>query len=121
MNRFIFILSLLYGISSFCMDAPARLIACAQETLPEAIAESAHTSVPKGCILEQVLKVDQEALKKYIFTGRGEGVAKMYAIAADVRSLRLVSRTIKEWIDRWSRLEPSPQRDMAIKIWHRLL
>jgi hypothetical protein len=28
---------------------------------------------------------------------------------------------IKEWIDRWSRLEPSPQRDMTIKIWHRLL
>jgi hypothetical protein len=28
---------------------------------------------------------------------------------------------IKEWIDRWSRLKPSPQRDAIIKIWYRLL
>ena len=24
---------------------------------------------------------------------------------------------IKMWIDKWSRLRPSPQRDMVIKIW----
>jgi hypothetical protein len=28
---------------------------------------------------------------------------------------------IKIWIDRWSKLKPSPQRDMVIKIWSRLL
>jgi hypothetical protein len=28
---------------------------------------------------------------------------------------------IKEWIDRWSKLKPSPKRDMVIKIWLRLL
>jgi hypothetical protein len=27
---------------------------------------------------------------------------------------------IREWIDRWSKLKPSPQRDMVIKIWSRL-
>ena len=26
---------------------------------------------------------------------------------------------IKHWVDRWSKLKPSPQRDMAIKIWSR--
>ena len=26
---------------------------------------------------------------------------------------------VKHWIDRWSKLKPSPQRDMAIKIWSR--
>ena len=41
---------------------------------------------------------------------------------SQVKKLKVVSKEeIKEWIDRWSRLEPSPQRDMAIKIWHRLL
>lgn len=24
---------------------------------------------------------------------------------------------IKLWIDKWSKLKPSPQRDMVIKIW----
>ena len=28
---------------------------------------------------------------------------------------------IKKWIDRWSKLKPSPKRDMVIKIWSRLL
>jgi hypothetical protein len=28
---------------------------------------------------------------------------------------------IKEWIDRWLKLKPSPKRDMVIKIWSRLL
>ena len=28
---------------------------------------------------------------------------------------------IKIWIDRWSKLKPSPQRDIVIKIWSRLL
>ena len=28
---------------------------------------------------------------------------------------------IKLWIDRWSKLKPSPKRDMVIKIWSRLL
>ena len=41
---------------------------------------------------------------------------------SQVKKLKVVSKEeIKEWIDRWSRLEPSPQRDMIIKIWHRLL
>jgi hypothetical protein len=41
---------------------------------------------------------------------------------SQVKKLKVMSKEeIKEWIDRWSRLEPSPQRDMAIKIWHRLL
>jgi hypothetical protein len=28
---------------------------------------------------------------------------------------------IKLWIDRWTKLQPSPKRDMVIKIWSRLL
>jgi hypothetical protein len=28
---------------------------------------------------------------------------------------------IQHWIDRWSRLKPSPQRDMVIKIWSKNL
>jgi hypothetical protein len=28
---------------------------------------------------------------------------------------------IKIWINRWSKLKPSPQRDIVIKIWSRLL
>jgi hypothetical protein len=28
---------------------------------------------------------------------------------------------IKEWINRWSKLKPSPKRDMVIKIWSKLL
>jgi hypothetical protein len=41
---------------------------------------------------------------------------------SQVKKLKVVSKEeIKEWIDRWSRIEPSPQRDMTIKIWYRLL
>jgi hypothetical protein len=41
---------------------------------------------------------------------------------SQVKKLKVMSKEeIKEWIDRWSRLDPSPQRDMTIKIWHRLL
>ena len=28
---------------------------------------------------------------------------------------------IKHWIDRWSKLKPSTQRDMVIKIWSKSL
>ncbi len=28
---------------------------------------------------------------------------------------------IKLWIDRWSKLKPSPKRDMVIKIWSNLI
>lgn len=28
---------------------------------------------------------------------------------------------IKLWIDRWSKLKPSPKKDMLIKIWSRFL
>lgn len=28
---------------------------------------------------------------------------------------------IKIWIDRWSKLKPSPKRDMVIKIWSKSL
>lgn len=28
---------------------------------------------------------------------------------------------IKIWIDRWSKLKPTPQRDMVIKIWSKFL
>ena len=28
---------------------------------------------------------------------------------------------IKLWIARWSKLKPSPQRDMVIKIWSKLV
>jgi hypothetical protein len=28
---------------------------------------------------------------------------------------------IKKWINIWSKLKPSPKRDMVIKIWSRLL
>ena len=28
---------------------------------------------------------------------------------------------IKLWIDRWSKLKPTPQRDMVIKIWSKCL
>ena len=42
--------------------------------------------------------------------------------ASQVKKLKVVSKEeIKEWIDRWSRIEPSPQRDAIIKIWSRLL
>jgi hypothetical protein len=41
---------------------------------------------------------------------------------SQVKKLKVMSKEeIKEWIDRWSRLEPSPQIDMTIKIWSRLL
>jgi len=41
---------------------------------------------------------------------------------SQVKKLKVMSKEeIKEWIDRWSRLEPSPQIDMTIKIWYRLL
>ena len=41
---------------------------------------------------------------------------------SQVKKLKVMSKEeIKEWIDRWSRLEPSPQRDMTIKIWYRHL
>jgi hypothetical protein len=26
---------------------------------------------------------------------------------------------LKEWVDRWSKLKPSPKRDMAIKLWQK--
>lgn len=32
-----------------------------------------------------------------------------------------MSKEIKYWIDRWSRLNPSPKRDMVIKIWTQIL
>lgn len=28
---------------------------------------------------------------------------------------------IKVWIDKWSKLKPSPKKDMVIKIWSSLL
>ena len=28
---------------------------------------------------------------------------------------------IQLWIDRWSKLKPTPQRDMVIKIWSKCL
>lgn len=28
---------------------------------------------------------------------------------------------IQIWIDKWSKLKPTPQRDMVIKIWSKLL
>ena len=41
---------------------------------------------------------------------------------SQVSELKVMSKEeIKEWIDRWSRIEPSPQRDAIIKIWSRLL
>jgi hypothetical protein len=30
-------------------------------------------------------------------------------------------REIKMWIDKWSKLKPSPKRDAVIKIWSKLL
>lgn len=33
----------------------------------------------------------------------------------------LSKEEIKNWIDRWSKLEPSPRRDMTIKIWKKLI
>lgn len=29
----------------------------------------------------------------------------------------MTKEEIQYWVDRWKRLEPSPQRDMVIKIW----
>ena len=41
---------------------------------------------------------------------------------SQVKKLKVMSKEeIKEWIDRWLRIEPSPQRDVIIKIWSRLL
>jgi hypothetical protein len=34
---------------------------------------------------------------------------------------KMAREEIKKWIDRWSKLKPSPKRDVAIKIWSRLL
>ena len=34
---------------------------------------------------------------------------------------RMTKEQIKLWIDKWSKLKPSPKRDMAIKIWSKLL
>lgn len=99
MNRFIFILSLMGGLSSFGMDAPTGPIPYAQQKLLRGIAESANTPVQQGSILELVPETVQKTLETYIFTGRGVGVAQLYAIAADMRSLRLVSRANKAWID----------------------
>ena len=31
----------------------------------------------------------------------------------------MTNEEIKHWVDRWSKLKPSPQRDMVIKIWSR--
>jgi hypothetical protein len=28
---------------------------------------------------------------------------------------------IKLWVDKWSKLKPSPKRDMVIKIWSKLI
>jgi hypothetical protein len=32
----------------------------------------------------------------------------------------MTKEEIKKWIARWSKLKPSPQKDMVIKIWSRL-
>jgi hypothetical protein len=29
----------------------------------------------------------------------------------------MTTKEIQLWIDRWSKLKPSPKRDMVIKIW----
>jgi hypothetical protein len=33
----------------------------------------------------------------------------------------MTKEEIKQWIDKWSNLKPSPQRDMVINIWSKLL
>lgn len=33
----------------------------------------------------------------------------------------MTKQQIKFWVDRWSKLPPSPQRDMVIKIWSKNL
>jgi hypothetical protein len=33
----------------------------------------------------------------------------------------MTKEEIQHWIDRWSKLKPTPQRNMVIKIWSRLL
>ena len=35
--------------------------------------------------------------------------------------LKLSKDEIKGWVDRWSRLQPTPRRDMVIKMWSRFL
>jgi hypothetical protein len=32
----------------------------------------------------------------------------------------MTKKEIKEWIDRWSKLKPSPVRNEVIKIWTRI-
>jgi hypothetical protein len=32
----------------------------------------------------------------------------------------MTKEEIKQWIGRWSKLKPSPQRDMVIRIWSKL-
>jgi hypothetical protein len=40
----------------------------------------------------------------------------------DYLKLKVMSKDeIKIWIERWSKLKPSPQRDMVIKIWSKSL
>ena len=40
----------------------------------------------------------------------------------DYLKLKVMSKDeIKFWIERWSKLKPSPQRDMVIKIWSKSL
>jgi len=33
----------------------------------------------------------------------------------------MTQEEIKKWIDRWSKLKPSPRRDMTIEIWSKAL
>ena len=33
----------------------------------------------------------------------------------------MTKQEIQMWIDRWSKLKPTPQRDMVIKIWSKCL
>ncbi len=33
----------------------------------------------------------------------------------------MTKEEIKKWIDKWSKLKPSPKRDMVIKIWSKLV
>ena len=36
------------------------------------------------------------------------------------KNRNMTKEEIKQWIGRWSKLKPSPQRDMVIRIWSKL-
>ena len=48
------------------------------------------------------------------------GIGIGYMREKNKKQRNMTKEEIKKWIDRWSKLKPSPQRDMVIRIWSKL-